>query len=195
MVKLFSTPFVSLTLKPCVIDSMFQVPWHPEIGAHALPTQHKVDFQHSKFLLLTYWRCLLKVYEDHFQNLERSMSYAFSIVYVCKLGGQNGCAPDPKHRINYARPKNQHKKTWITEMTKLYPLSVSTIYNILRIKTYRFIFLSTTILDKRLFTKKYNGLQLVQHLTAALWPNTKNDSQETNTRLYIPPVRINSSKI
>jgi hypothetical protein len=71
---------------------MFQVPWPPEIGVRALPTQHKVDFQHSTFLLLTYCRCLFKVCVENYQNLERSTSYAFSIVYVCKLGGQNGCA-------------------------------------------------------------------------------------------------------
>jgi hypothetical protein len=73
---------------------MFQVPWPPEIGVRVLPTQHKVDFQHSTFLLLAYCRCLFKVCVENFQNLERSMSYAFFIVYVCKLGlgGQNGCA-------------------------------------------------------------------------------------------------------
>jgi hypothetical protein len=75
-------------------ESMFQVPWPPEIGARVLSKQHKVYFQHSAFLLLTYCRCLFKVCVENFQNLERSMSYAFSIVYryVCKLGGQNGCA-------------------------------------------------------------------------------------------------------
>jgi hypothetical protein len=35
---------------------MFQVPWPPEeIGARTLPTQHEVGFQHSTFLLLTYY--------------------------------------------------------------------------------------------------------------------------------------------
>jgi hypothetical protein len=49
---------------------MFKV---PEIGALVLPTQHKVDFQHSTF----------KVCVEKFQNLERSMSYAFSIAMHC----------------------------------------------------------------------------------------------------------------
>jgi hypothetical protein len=61
-------------VRPCVIYSIFQVPWPPEIGARALPTQHKDDFQHST--LLTYCRCLFKVCVENFQNLERSMSYA-----------------------------------------------------------------------------------------------------------------------
>jgi hypothetical protein len=30
--------------------------------------------------------------------------YAFSIVYVCKMGDQNGCAQDPKHRTNHTWP-------------------------------------------------------------------------------------------
>jgi hypothetical protein len=86
---------------------MFQVTWPPEIRARALPTQHKVDFKHSTFLLLTYCRCLSKVCVENFPNLERSMSYAFSIVYVCKLGGQNGCARRARniesitHALNY----------------------------------------------------------------------------------------------
>jgi hypothetical protein len=87
---------------------MSQVTWHPEIGARVLPTQHKVDFQHSTFQLLTYCRCLLKVCVENFQNLERSMSYAFSIAMhcVCLQAGRPKWvhAQDPKHRINYARP-------------------------------------------------------------------------------------------
>jgi hypothetical protein len=57
----------------CVIDSMFQVPWPPEIGAHVLPTQHRVDFQHSTFLLVMYCRCLFKVCVENYKNLERSV--------------------------------------------------------------------------------------------------------------------------
>jgi hypothetical protein len=38
-------------LRPCVIGSLFRVPWPPEIGARVLLTQHKIDFQHSAFLL------------------------------------------------------------------------------------------------------------------------------------------------
>jgi hypothetical protein len=53
---------IQVYLRPSIIDSMFQVPGPPEIGARAMPTQHKVDFQHSTFLLLyTYCRCLFKV--------------------------------------------------------------------------------------------------------------------------------------
>jgi hypothetical protein len=69
---------------------MFQVPQPPEFGVRVLPTQHKVDFQHAT--LLMYCRYLFKVCVDNFQNFERSMSFAFSILYVCKLGGQNRCA-------------------------------------------------------------------------------------------------------
>jgi hypothetical protein len=56
---------------------MFQVPWPPEIGG--------VENQ----LLLMYCRCLFKVCVENFQNLERSMSYAFSIAMhcVCLQGG------------------------------------------------------------------------------------------------------------
>jgi hypothetical protein len=39
---------------------------------------------------------MFEVFVENFQNLERSMSYAFSIVYVCKLGVQNRCAPGPE---------------------------------------------------------------------------------------------------
>jgi hypothetical protein len=74
------THLSSSSFRPCVIDSMFQVPWPPEVGARALPTEHKVDFQHSTLLLLMYCRCLFKVCVDNFQNFERSMSY---IVHVC----------------------------------------------------------------------------------------------------------------
>jgi hypothetical protein len=75
-----------------------------------LPIQHKVDLQHSTFLLLTYCRCLfIKVCVENFQNLGRSMSYAFSIAMhcVCLQAGRPKWvrAQDPKHRINYARPK------------------------------------------------------------------------------------------
>jgi hypothetical protein len=34
----------SYPLRPCVIDSMFQVPWPSEIGVRTLPTQHKLIF-------------------------------------------------------------------------------------------------------------------------------------------------------
>jgi hypothetical protein len=43
--------------RPCVIDSLFRVPWPPEIGARALLTQHKIDFQYSPFLLQIYSLC------------------------------------------------------------------------------------------------------------------------------------------
>jgi hypothetical protein len=105
------------TLRPCVIDSMFQVPWPPVC---VLPTQHKVDFQHSTFLLLTYCRCLFEVCVENFQNLESSMSYAFSIAMhcVCLQAGRPKWVhvQDPKHRINYARPNAVHKKEWLHTM-------------------------------------------------------------------------------
>jgi hypothetical protein len=97
-------------IRPCVVDSMFQVPWPPELGACALPTQHKVDFQHSTFLLLTFVDVCLKFVLRIFKILnERSMSSAFSIAMhcICLQAGRPKwvCAQDPKHRINYARPK------------------------------------------------------------------------------------------
>jgi hypothetical protein len=53
---------------------MFRVPWGPEIHACA-HSQHKLDFQHSTFLKLKF--CV-----ENFHNLEKSMSYAFSISHV-----------------------------------------------------------------------------------------------------------------
>jgi hypothetical protein len=77
---------------------MFQVPWPLEIGVRTLPTQHKVDFQHSTFLLLMYCRRLFKVCDENFKNFERSMSYAFSIAlcmfasWEAKMGARAGPA-------------------------------------------------------------------------------------------------------
>jgi hypothetical protein len=77
----FSVPLrekLCAIIRPYVIDSMFQVPWPPEIGACALPTQHKVNFQHSRPYI-----SIVDVCVENFQNLERSMSYAFSIAMHC----------------------------------------------------------------------------------------------------------------
>jgi hypothetical protein len=46
-----SASFYFGRIRPCVIDSLFQVTWPPEIGACALQTQHKIYFQHSVFLI------------------------------------------------------------------------------------------------------------------------------------------------
>jgi hypothetical protein len=65
---------------------MFRIPCGPEIHACALPTQHKLDFQHGTFLLY-----ILKFCVENFHNLDKSMSYA-SISHVGELSGQNRCA-------------------------------------------------------------------------------------------------------
>jgi hypothetical protein len=57
----------------------------PEFHACALPTQHKLDFQHSTFLL---W---LKFCGENFHNLKKSMICAFSISHADELSGQNRC--------------------------------------------------------------------------------------------------------
>jgi hypothetical protein len=59
-----------------------------------------------------YCRCLFKISVENFQNIERSMSYAFSIAMhcVCLQAGRLKWvrAQDPKHRINYARPNGKN---------------------------------------------------------------------------------------
>jgi hypothetical protein len=45
--QMFNRTLSKPSLRPCVIDSLFRVPWPPEIGARALLTQHKIELQHS----------------------------------------------------------------------------------------------------------------------------------------------------
>jgi hypothetical protein len=55
----------ALTLRPCIINSMFRDtwPWGPEIHARALPTQHKLDFQHITFLIIDVcWNFVLRIF-------------------------------------------------------------------------------------------------------------------------------------
>jgi hypothetical protein len=47
--KMFCWP-----IRPCVINSMFRVPWDPEIHARALPTQHKLDF-YCRYVEILCW--------------------------------------------------------------------------------------------------------------------------------------------
>jgi hypothetical protein len=49
--RCYSSSAFDKSLRPCVIDSLFRVPWPLEIGVCALLAQHKIDFQHSAFLL------------------------------------------------------------------------------------------------------------------------------------------------
>jgi hypothetical protein len=65
------------SLWPCVIDSLFRVPWPPEIGVCALQAQHKIDFQHSAFLSQIDTKT--KVCVENLQTLEKQMSYGFFI--------------------------------------------------------------------------------------------------------------------
>jgi hypothetical protein len=85
-----------VSFRPCVIDSMFQVPWPPEIGARALPTQHKVDFQHSTFLLLTYCRCLLKVCVENFKILKDQRAMHFPLCMFASWEDKIGARAGPK---------------------------------------------------------------------------------------------------
>jgi hypothetical protein len=77
----FAKILIHRSLKPCVIESLFRVPWPPDIGAHALLTQHNIDFQHSAFLC----RSALKVCVKNFQNFEngcQGRAMHFSICHV-----------------------------------------------------------------------------------------------------------------
>jgi hypothetical protein len=64
----------------------------------------------SKLTLRSQFICrgLFKICVENFQNLERSMSYAFSIAMhcVCLQAGRPKWVrtQEPKHRINYAQP-------------------------------------------------------------------------------------------
>jgi hypothetical protein len=61
--------------RQCIINSLFQAPWPPDIGAHVLRAQHKIDFQHSAFLLQMHTIPLQIVTIENVQNLEKWMSY------------------------------------------------------------------------------------------------------------------------
>jgi hypothetical protein len=115
----------------------FSGPWPPEIGARELLTQHKIYFQHSVFLL---HRSTLKVCVEDFQNLEKWMSYAFSICYVDNLRLQNGCALWTRNRelITHAlmcyfwnfRTFNVHICHWIRENKRLWFLCSNRLYSL-----------------------------------------------------------------
>jgi hypothetical protein len=90
--------------RPCVIDSMFRVPWPPEIGACALPTHHKVDFQHSTFLLLTYCRSLLKFVLRIFKIWKDQWAMHFPLCmfasWEAKIGARAG--PETSYQLRMA---------------------------------------------------------------------------------------------
>jgi hypothetical protein len=75
--------------RPCVIDSMLQVPnWPPEIGARTLPTQQYISIIYTVDVCLKFVLRIFKILKD-----QLAMHFPLQcIVYVCKLGGQNGCA-------------------------------------------------------------------------------------------------------
>jgi hypothetical protein len=76
---------------PCVINSMFRVPWGPEIHARAR-SQHNTNLIFNTVHFYCTRRCILKFCVENNHNLEKWMSYAFSISHVGELSEQNRCA-------------------------------------------------------------------------------------------------------
>jgi hypothetical protein len=74
-----------MLLRPCWINSMVRVPQLFKIGAHVPQTQQNLIFNTVHF----YCKCMFEFCVENFQNLEKSMSYAFSIGHVGELNEQN----------------------------------------------------------------------------------------------------------
>jgi hypothetical protein len=92
--KIVFFPFNGLTVRPYVIDSMFQVPWPPEIGVRALPTQHKVDFQHITFNSIAY--VCLKFVLRSFKILKDQWAMHFPLCMFASWEAKMGVRAGPE---------------------------------------------------------------------------------------------------
>jgi hypothetical protein len=88
-------------VRPCVIDSLFRVPWPPEIGARTLLTQHKIYLIHSAFLLQIYTKSLCWEFSKSWKMDELCI---FHLSCWKPETSKSVHALDPKQRINYAQP-------------------------------------------------------------------------------------------
>jgi hypothetical protein len=91
-----------------LLHSLFRVPWPPEIGARTPLTQHKIDFQHSVFLLKISTKSLCwelkKNFGKHFLKMDELCTCIFHLSCWQPETSKWVRTLDPKQIINYARP-------------------------------------------------------------------------------------------